>query len=99
MKVNPETGVTNSVSFTSVDFRPGATSTFTLKGFEASTQQIGGFSMWFVVRDALYGGDSRVEVTPAAFDSDKGELTVTVPAEAIDGKDSLFIIGIDNKGE
>ena len=56
--------------------------------------------MWFVVRDTLNGEERRVKVNPdAEFDSEKGELTVTIPASAIEGKNSLFIFGIDNKGE
>ena len=100
MKVDPETGATNSVSFTSVNFKPGQASTFVMEGFDASTQQIEDFSMWFVVRDTLNGEERRVKVNPdAEFDSEKGELTVTIPASAIEGKNSLFIFGIDNKGE
>ena len=100
VKVDPETGATNSVSFTSVNFKPGQASTFVMEGFDASTQQIEDFSMWFVVRDTLNGTERRVKVNPdAEFDSEKGELTVTIPASAIEGKNSLFIFGIDNKGE
>ena len=101
VKVDPDTGVTNSVSFTSVDFRPGETSTFVLDGFDASTQEIEEFAMWFVVKDTLDDdAERRVRVNSGAvFDSEKGELTVTLPPEAIEGKDSLFIIGIDNAGK
>ena len=104
VKVDSGTGKTNSVSFTAVAFKPGATSTFTLAGFEASTQEITDLQMWFVVCETLNGTPWRVQVNEAArFDSATGELTVTLPPEATlkkpDGEpySSLFILGIDNK--
>ena len=104
VKVDSGTGKTNSVSFTAVAFKPGATSTFTLAGFEASMQEITDLQMWFVVCETLNGTPWRVQVNEAArFDSATGELTVTLPPEATlkkpDGEpySSLFILGIDNK--
>ena len=104
VKVDAETGKTNSVCFTAVAFKPGAASTFTLAGFEASTQEITDLRMWLVVCETLGGTPWRVQVNEAArFDSTTGELTVTLPPEATlkkpDGEpySSLFILGIDNK--
>ena len=101
VKVDSETGVTNSVSFTSVDFKPGDVSTFTMSGFAPSTlkEPEEFFHMWFVVCDSL-GGEVEykdvdfVKVDFVKFES--GELTVTLPADATQNKGSLFIIGIDN---
>ena len=104
VKVDAETGKTNSVCFTAVAFKLGAASTFTLTGFEASTQEITDLRMWLVVCETLGGTPWRVQVNEAArFDSTTGELTVTLPPEATlkkpDGEpySSLFILGIDNK--
>jgi len=100
VKVNPETGATNSVVFTALNFKPGETCTFTLSGFDSSTQEIPDFNMWFVVCDELGGELDYVKANPSAtFDSDHGELTVSLPASATEGKDSFFILGIDNKGK
>ena len=100
VKVNSETGATNGVSFTAIDFKPGEASTFTLSGFDASTQQIPDFGMWFIVGDTLDGAQERVKVDGnAVFNSQTGELTVTLPATATQNKSSFFIFGIDNKAQ
>ncbi len=98
VKVDPSTGATNEVGFTAVDFKPGATCTFTLSGFAASTQELTDFQMWFVVSDALGGATRLLKAdTIAEFDSEKGELTVTLPASAIESDaESLFIHGVEN---
>ena len=98
VKVDPETGVTNSVSFTSVDFKPGDVSTFTMSGFDPSTlEKEEKFHMSFVICESL-GGEVEYKYKKAVdfvkFES--GELTVTLRAEATQNKGSLFIIGIDN---
>lgn len=104
IKVDAETGKTNSVSFAAVAFKPGATCTFTLAGFEASTQDITDLQMWLVVCETLGGTPWRVPVSETArFDAATGALTVTLPPEATlkkpDGEpySSFFILGIDNK--
>ena len=97
VKVDPVTG-TNSVSFTAVDFSPDATSTFTLSRFAASTQG-SEFQMWFVVCDTLGGETRHVPVEFKKFESESGELTVTLPAAATTGRNTFFILGVDNKGE
>lgn len=104
IKVDAETGKTNSVYFAAVAFKPGATCTFTLAGFEASTQDITDLQMWLVVCETLGGTPWRVPVSETArFDAATGALTVTLPPEATlkkpDGEpySSFFILGIDNK--
>ena len=104
IKVDAETGKTNSVSFAAVAFKPGATCTFTLNGFEASAQDITDLQMWLVVCEMLGGTPWRVPVSKTArFDAATGALTVTLPPEATlkkpDGEpySSFFILGIDNK--
>ena len=104
IKVDAETGKTNSVRFAAVAFKPGAACTFTLNGFEASTQDIADLQMWLVVCETLGGTPWHVQVNEAArFDAATGALTVTLPPEATlkkpDGEPykSLFILGIDNK--
>ena len=99
VKVDPDTGATNSVSFTSIDFKPGETSTFVLNGFDVSSVQDGApLGMWFIVSDTI-GGLPRHEAVSATLDSNTKALTVTLPATATENKKSLFIIGIDNKSE
>ena len=99
VKVDSETGTTNSVSFTAIDFRPGAVSTFTLSGFDVSSVQDGTpLGMWFVVSDTL-GGPQRHVAVSATLDAGTKALTATLPAAATENKRSLFIIGIDNKAE
>lgn len=104
IKVDAETGKTNSVRFAAVAFKPGAACTFTLNGFEASTQDITDLQMWLVVCETLGGTPWHVQVDKAArFDAATGALTVTLPPEATlkkpDGEpySSFFILGIDNK--
>ena len=103
IKVDAETGKTNSVSFAAVAFKPGETCTFTLNGFEASTQNITDLQMWLVVCETLGGAPRHVPVSKTArFDAATGALTVTLPPEATKKPDgepysSFFILGIDNK--
>ncbi len=95
VKVDSKTGVTNSVRFTAIGFKPGDVSTFTMSGFAPSTlKEPEEFHMWFVVCDSLGGEVEYKAVDFVKFES--GELTVTLPAEATQNKDALFIIGIDN---
>ena len=98
LPVDPVTGETNSVAFTSVDFRPGEASSFTMSGFEAANEEISGLQLWLVTRESLDGSHQykAVEGT-ATYDTGTNELTVTLPAEATEDMDSFFVLGIDNK--
>ena len=97
LHVDSDTGVTNVVSFTSVEFKPGEDCTLTMSGFTATEGAHSGLQMWFVVKDTLDGEMDRVQAdTKANFES--GELTVTLPADKTVGKNSFFIFGIDNFG-
>ena len=78
-----------------LNFKPGETCTFTLSGFDSSTQEIPDFNMWFVVCDTLGGETRHVPVGFKKFES--GELTVVLPAKNTEGRSSFFILGIDNK--
>ena len=100
VKVDPQTGATNTIRFTSVDFRPGETSTFVLSGFDVSDVSTSEtpLTMSLVVRDTLGGTDRRESVNATLnANASTTNLTVTLPAAATQNKDSLFIIGIDNK--
>ncbi len=102
VKVDPDTGATNSVAFTMVDFNPDSTSTLTMSGFSATTQELTDFQLWLVV-GSLDGARWHVKVDDHAnFNAEKGELTVTLPAKALKKQDGseyeqLFIFGIDNQ--
>ena len=97
VKVDSETGATNSVAFMSVDCKPGAECKFQMSGFDVSTVQDGSpLGMWLVVSDTP-DGVRRHEAVVATLDSETKILTVTLPAEATANKNSLFIFGIDNK--
>jgi hypothetical protein len=96
VKVN--NGVTNSVRFTSVDFKPGEVSTFVMSGFDVSSlQEASPLGMWFIVSDTP-NGTKRHEPVSASLDSNTN-LTVTLPATATQNKSSLFIFGVDNKAQ
>jgi hypothetical protein len=104
LPVDPDTGATNDVAFTVVDFKPGSTCSFALSGFEADGSGVAGLKMWFVVCDTLSGTPWHVAVDEnATYDSETKVLTVSLPSSATkkDGKTlgSFFIFGIDNKGE
>ncbi|MGN0854779.1 MAG: Ig-like domain-containing protein [Kiritimatiellia bacterium] len=105
LPVDSETGATNRVTFTSVAFRPGAESTFTLQGFAAKQTEIANLNMWLVVRETLAGPSWRVALeATATYDAAAGTLTVTLPATALQRADgtpfgSLFITGIDNQNQ
>ncbi len=99
--VDSETGVTNSVCFTEVNFNPGGESTFTLSGFESSKETITGLTMYFKVCDSLTGTPWYEPVEArATYDPSTKLLTVTLPADALkkNGETckSFFILGIDN---
>ena len=99
MKVDSETGATNEVRFTAVDFKPGEVSTFTLSGFDVSSlQEASPLGMWFVVSDTPDGA-KRHEPVSATLDPNTTNLTVTLPAAATQSKGSLFIFGVDNKAQ
>jgi hypothetical protein len=104
LKVNPDTGETNSVSFTTLGFRPGAVSTFTLSGFDATASAIADLQMWFVVGETI-GGTRWYEKVNTSATYNSGVLTVTLPGTATTDKSSggpyrtFFIFGVDNKAQ
>jgi hypothetical protein len=96
--IDSDTGATNKVAFTAVDFKPGAASTLTMSGFTAPEGEISNLQMWFLVSYALGDEPTHVKAdTTANYES--GELTVTLPSAATEGQDSFFVHGIDNKAE
>ena len=110
LRVDPDTGATNAVSFTMVDFHPGEVSTFALREFElkgaqATSKAIKNLTMRFIVGtnvlDYVQKRTRYVKVNKDA-DFDNGTLTVTIPREGTrdeNGKpfESFFIFGVDNK--
>ena len=100
--IDAETGATNGVAFTALDFRPGAQSTFSLSGFDSTAESITTLTMWFEVSETLTGSRwyERVEAT-ATYDTATRILTVTLPAGAtMNGAgayDTYFIHGIYNE--
>ena len=110
LHVDPDTGSTNAVSFTMVDFHPGEVSTFALREFElkgaqATSKAIKNLTMRFIVGtnvlDYVQKRTRYVKVNKDA-DFDNGTLTVTIPREGTrdeNGKpfESFFIFGVDNK--
>jgi len=93
---------TGTVSFVSLDFKPGAASTLVMEGFEMESEQttgketVTGLKLRFKVSVTLGEAPTNEAVDSAGeYDHDTGYLTVTLPAAATQGKASFFILGVE----